>query len=80
MAALMLRYVEDNEAVAYQYARALVRRFTADLCTYDALRLACDIITGATNDIWDLEGEEVARRIDAALIRLIDLVEAELTC
>ena len=48
MTALMLRYVEDNEEAAYQYARALVRRFIADLSTHDALRLARGIITG-----WD---------------------------
>lgn len=77
--ALMLRYVEDNEEAAYQYARALVRHFTADLSTHDALRLARDIVTEITNDIRDLEGEEVANRTDAALRRLIDRVEAELT-
>lgn len=27
-AALMLRYVEDREEIAYQYARALLHRFT----------------------------------------------------
>lgn len=78
MAALMLHYVEDNEAAAYLYARALVCRFTADLSTHDALRLARDIVTETTNDIRDFEGEEVASRIDVALRRLIDRVEAEL--
>lgn len=78
MTALMLRYVEDNEEAAYQYARALVRRFTADLPTRDALRLARDIVTEATNDIRDFEGEEATSRLDVALRRLIDHVEAEL--
>ena len=79
MTALMLRYVEGQEEVAYQYARALMRRLTADLSTYDALRLARDIVTEATNDIGEFEGEEVASRINVALWRLINLVEAELT-
>lgn len=78
MTALMLRYVEVNEEAAYQYARALVSRFTADLSTYDALRLARDIVTEITNDIVAFEGEEVASRVDVALRRLIDRVEAEL--
>lgn len=77
MMALMLRYIEDHEEAAYQYARALVRRFTADLSTYDALRLARDIVTESTNDIRDFEGEEAADRIDVALRRLIDRVEAD---
>ena len=78
MTALMLRYVEGQEEVAYQYARALVRRLTADLSTYDALRLARDIVTEVTNDIRVFENEEVATRVDVALRRLIDRVEAEL--
>lgn len=77
MMALMLRYVEGHEEVAYQYLRALVLRFTADLSAPDALRLARDIVTEATNDIRDFEGEEVASRIDVALRRLIDRVEAD---
>lgn len=77
MTALMLHYVEDNEEAAHQYARALVRRFTADLSAHDALRLARDIITETTNDITDFEGEEVASRIDVALRRLIDRIEAD---
>ena len=76
MTALMLRYVEDNEEAAYQYAKALVCRFTADLSTHDALRLAGGIITETTNDIRNFEGEEAASRIDVALRRLIDRVEA----
>lgn len=79
MTALMLHYVEDNEEAAYQYALALVRRFTADLSVHDAFRLARAIVTEATNDIREFEGEEEASRIDAALRQLIDRVEAELT-
>lgn len=78
MTALMLRYVEGYEEIAYQYARALVRRFTADLSVHDALRLARDIVTEITNDIWTFEEEETASRLDVALRQLIDRVEAEL--
>lgn len=78
MAALMLRYVDGQEEVAYQYARALVLRFSADLSTHDALRLARDIVTEVTNDIVIFEDEGAASRIDAALRQLIDHVEAEL--
>lgn len=78
MVALMLRYVERYEGIAYQYARALVRRLTADLSVHDALRLARDIVTEATNDIGVFESEEEASRIDVALRQLIDRVEAEL--
>lgn len=79
MTALMLRYIEGYEETAYQYARALVRRFTADLSAHDALRLARDIVTETTNDIRIFEDEREASRIDIALRRLIDRVEAELT-
>ena len=75
--ALMLRYVEGQEEVAYQYARALALRFTADLSAHDSLRLARDIITEVTNDIRIFESEEVASRIDVALRRLIDRAEAD---
>lgn len=78
MTTLMLRYVEGQEEVAYLYARALVRRLTANLSTHDALRLARDIVTEVTNDIGIFEDEEVASRIDAALRQLIDRVEADL--
>ena len=78
MTALMLRYIEGQEEVAYQYACALVRRLTADLSTYDALRLARDIVTEITNDIGIFEEEGVASRTDVALRRLLDRVEAEL--
>lgn len=79
MTALMLRYIEGQEEVAYQYARALVRRFTADLSTHDAIRLARDIVTEITNDIVIFEDEETASRIGVALRQLTDRVEAELT-
>lgn len=78
MTALMLRYIEGHEEVAYQYARALVCRFTADLSIHDAIRLARDIVTEVTNDIGIFEDEEVADRVDVALRRLIDRVEAEM--
>lgn len=78
MTALMLRYIDGQEEVAHQYARALVRRLTADLSVHDALRLARDIVTEVTNDIRIFEEEETASRIDVALRRLIDRVEAEL--
>lgn len=78
MTALMLRYVEGYEEVAYHYARALVRRLTADLSVHDALRLTRDIVTEVTNDIGIFEGEEKASRVDVALRQLIDRVEVEL--
>lgn len=78
MTALMLRYVEGQEEVAYQYALALVRRLTADLSVHDALRLARDIVTETTNDIEIFEEDGMAGRIDVALRRMIDRVEAEL--
>ena len=58
--------------------RALVRRFTADPSTHDALQLARNIITEITNDIMTFEEEEAASRTDIALRRLIDRIEAEL--
>lgn len=79
MTALMLRYIEGQEKVAHQYARAPVRRLTADPSVHDALRLARDIVTEVTNDIGIFEDEETASRIDVALRRMIDRVEAELT-
>lgn len=78
MTALMLRYIDGQEEVAYQYARALVRRLTADLSTHDALQLARDIITEVTNDIVTFEDEEKASMVDVALRQLIDRVETEL--
>ena len=79
MTALMLRYIDgQEEEVAHQYARALVRHLTADLSVHDALRLARDIVTEITNDIRTFENEGAASRIDVALRRLLDRVEAEL--
>ena len=78
MTALMLRYIDGQEETAYQYARALVRRLTADLSTYDALRLARDIVTEVTNDIGIFEEDGEASRIDVALRQMIDRVEGEL--
>ena len=73
----MLRYVENNEEVAYQYAYALVTFFTIDLDIPEALQLTHDIVTESTNKIRELEGEEAASRIDVALRRLIDRVAAD---
>ena len=78
MMALMLRYVEDNEEVAYQYARTLVGAFAADPYIMDALQLTHDLVTESVNDIRTFEGEEVASRIGAALRRMLDRVKAEL--
>lgn len=74
----MLHYAEDHEEVAYQHAHSLVSFFTIDLDIPEALQLTRDIVTESANDIRDIEGEEVASRIDVALRRLIDRVEAEL--
>jgi len=78
MTALMLRYALSREEVAHQYATALLLHLSTDVDPEDAAQLARDIVTEATNDIRDFEGEETASRIDVALRRLIDLVEAEL--
>ena len=72
--ALTLRYALSHEEASYQYARALVRRFTADLPVHDPPPR--NIITETTNDIRNFEG--VASRIDVALRQVIDHVEAEL--
>lgn len=77
MTALMLRYALNREDVAHQYARALIRRLCADVGPHEVFQPARDIVTETTNDIQDFEGAEVARRIDVALRRLIDLVEAD---
>lgn len=74
----MLRYVEDREEVAHQYAHALVSYFAVELDAPEALKLTRDIVTESTNDIRNFEGEEAASRIDVALRRLIDRVEVEL--
>ena len=77
--ALMLRYVEDNEEAAHQYARALMRFFMLDLDPRESFHLVHNIITEATNDIREFEGEDTASRIDIALRRLVNRVKAELT-
>lgn len=73
----MLHYVGDREDVAYQYAHSLVSFFTSDLDISEAFQLTRDIVTECTNDIRNFEGEEAASRIDVALRRLIDRVEAD---
>ena len=77
MLALTLRYAEDNEEAADKYLRAALRFFMFDLYPYEAFKLVHAFITETTNNIRDLEGEEVASRIDVALRRLIDHVEAD---
>ena len=79
MMALVLRYINGYEEVAYQYAHALLLRLSADVDPEEAAQLARDIVTEITNDIAIFESEEAASRIDAALRRVIDRVEAELT-
>lgn len=78
MMALMLRYVEGREEVAYQYARTLLGAFAADPYIENALHLTHDLITETVNDIRTFEGEEAASRIDVALRRLINRTWAEL--
>ena len=77
MLALMLRYVEGHEEVAYQYARTLVGAYAADPYIPDALQLTHDLVTESVNDIRTFEGEETANRINVALRRLLRRVEAE---
>lgn len=79
--ALALRYVEDHEEVAHQYVLALVSALAAaeDSGVSGALSPTRDITTESTNDIRNFEGEETASRIDVALRRLIDRIDAELT-
>lgn len=76
MVALMFRYIEGYEELAHLYARALLFRLSADAPPEEAAQLARDIVTEATNGIRELEEEEAASRIDVALRRLIDRVEA----
>lgn len=78
MLTLMLRYVEDREEVAYQYARTLVGAYAADPYIPDALQLTHDLVTESVNDIVAFEGEKSADRINVALRRLLRRVEAEL--
>lgn len=79
MMALMLRYIDGQEEVAHQYARALLLHLSADVDLEEAAQLARDIVTEITNDIGTFEEEGAADRIDAVLRQLIDRVEAELT-
>ena len=79
MMALMLRYALSRREVAHQYANALLLHLSTDVDLEEAAELAREIVTEATNDIREFEGEEVASQIDAALRRLINHVEAELT-
>ena len=60
MMALTLRYVEDDEAVADQYLRAMLRLFMFDLYSHQAFQLMRDIVTESTNDIGNFEGGVVA--------------------
>ena len=75
--ALTLRYALSHEEVAHQYAQALIYRLTADVGPHEVFQLARDIITETTNDIRDFEGEEVSDRLDVALRRLINRIEAD---
>ena len=77
MMALMLRYVEDNEEVADQYLRAMLRLFMFDLHPDEGFQLVRDFATESTNDIRSFEGVEAASRINVALRRLIDRAEAD---
>lgn len=77
MTALMLRYALNREDVAHQYARALIRRLCADVGHHKVFQLTRDIATEISNDVGGIEGEEAASRIDVALRRLIDRVEAD---
>jgi hypothetical protein len=77
MLALTLRYVEDNEGAADRYLRAALRFFMFDLYPHEAFELVRAFTTDTTDFIRDLEGEEVASRIDVALRQLIDRAEAD---
>lgn len=54
----MLRYALNREDVAHQYARALIRRLSADVGPNKVIQLARDIVTDITSDIREFEGEE----------------------
>ena len=77
MLALTLRYAKDNEEAADQYLRAALRFFMFDLYPHEAFKLVRTFTADTTDVIRDLEGEEVASRIDVALRQLIDRVEAD---
>jgi len=77
MMALILRYVEDNEGAADQYLRAMLRLFMFHLYPDEGFQLVRDFAAESTNDIRNFEGVEAASRINVALRRLIDRVEAD---
>lgn len=77
MLALTLRYAEDNEEAADRYLRAALRFFMFDLYPHEAFELVRTFAIDTADNIRDLEGEEVASRIGAALRQLIDHVEAD---
>ena len=77
MMALTLRYVEDREEVADRHLRGALRFFMFDLYPHEAFDLVRTFTTETTDNIKDLEGEEVASRIGAALRRLIDRAEGD---
>lgn len=60
MMALTLRYVEDNEAAAEQYLRAMLRPFMFDLYPDKGFQLVRDLAVESTNDIREFEGVETA--------------------
>ena len=77
MMALTLRYVEDNEEVADQYLRAMLRLLMFDLYPDEGFQLVRDFAAESTNDIRNFEGVEAMSRINVALRRLTDRVEAD---
>lgn len=77
MLALTLRYAEDNEEAADRYLRAALRFFMFDLYPHEAFELVRTFATDTTDNIRDIEGEEAASRINVALQKLIDHVEAD---
>ena len=77
MLALTLRYAEDNEEAADRYLRAALRFFMFDLYPHEAFELVRTFAIDTADNIRDLEGEEVASRIGAALRQLIDRAEAD---
>jgi hypothetical protein len=76
MMALTLRYIEDNEEIANQYLRAMLRLFMF-APPPEGFQLVRDFATESTNDIRNFEGVEVSSRINVALRRLIDQAEAD---
>lgn len=56
MMALMLRYVEDNEAAADQYLRAMLRLLMFELYPDERFQLVRNFAVESTNDIRKFEG------------------------